>query len=474
MSREMRHWLAWNLFFPIQEKVKGHPTFKILKEMEAADCLTKAELEEVQTAKLRDLIDYCFAHVPYVRMCLQKAGLGPSNVRQVGDLHKLPLMRKADVRANRKALRSNTASRLVEIATGGSTGEPLICDLPKRRIAARVACRQRVSRWWGVSVGDSEAAVWGSPVELRQQDRLRGIRDWFLATRLLPAFEMDETTRSRYLDLIQRICPRQIFGYPSALYLLSLHAQQRSKSMRHVGVKVVFVTGEILLPHQRALISETFGCPVADGYGGRDSGFIAHECPQGGMHILSDAMIVELVDPEGRPVGPGERGEIVVTDLYSHEAPFLRYATGDIGTLSTRSCACRRPLPLFEAIEGRANDSIVAADGRVINSLALIYPVREIAGIEHFRIYQRAVDRFHLKIVRNRAFSNDAENRIRQSWTKLLRSSLDVTFEYLPSLPPERSGKFRHVISEISLGKTLGSSPDDYASRARPSIGGDP
>ena len=243
-----------------------------------------------------------------------------------------------------------------------------------------MACRQRISRWWGLSVGDLEIALWGSPVELTRQQRLQEIRDWLLATRLLPAFEMNEPTMGIYLDILERRPWRQIFGYPSAIYLLCLEARKQGRDLRRLGVKAVFVTGEVLLPHQRELISETLACPVADGYGGRDSGFIAHECPQGGMHILADCTIVEVLDPDGQPVPPGESGEITVTDLYSHEAPFIRYRTGDIGVVSSRQCRCGRALPLLEKIEGRSNDLILAPDGRIINSLALIYAVREVAG----------------------------------------------------------------------------------------------
>jgi phenylacetate-CoA ligase len=274
---------------------------------------------------------------------------------------------------------------------------------------------------------------------------------------------MDEATMSRYLDLIETHGCRQMFGYPSAIYLLCLHAQKHHKPLRHAGVKVVFVTGEVLLPYQRELISETFDCPVADGYGGRDSGFIAHECPQGGMHIMGDAVIVEVVDAEGRPVSPGEAGEIIVTDLYSHEAPFLRYATGDVGVLSVRACRCGRSLPLFDKIDGRANDLIVTPDGRVINSLALIYPVREIPGVERFRIVQKAVNRFHVEIVRNRDFRTQDEEHIRERWTTLLRSAIQITFEYLPGLRVERSGKFRHVVSEVPVGMMSGSAPPEPA-----------
>lgn len=449
----MHRWLVWNVLFRLQERVKGHATYRILENMEAADRLSLPELQSLQNELLQEFVHYCYAHVPYVRTRMQEAGIAPSEIRAAADLSRLPLLRKSDVREHREQLRSAVAGKLAAFSTGGSTGEPLTFDLAKRRVASRVACRQRVSRWWGLSVGDPEVALWGSPVELTRQDAFRNLRDRIFATRLLSAFEMNETTMSQYLDVLESGNFRQIFAYPSAIYLLCLHARKQGRNLRRLGIKAVFVTGEVLFPYQRDVISETLNCPVANGYGGRDSGFLAHECPQGGMHVMADAVILEIVDPEGRPLPAGEAGEIVATDLYSHEAPFLRYATGDIGVYSNRKCPCGRALPLLEGIEGRSNDLIVSPDGRVINSLALIYPVREVEGIDQFRICQKQVDRFHVQIVSGESIGPDAEDRIRRAWGKLLRSSLHVTFEYGSSLAAERSGKFRHVVSEIPSGQ---------------------
>src|SRR5262249_12017474 len=309
----MSHWLIWNLIFPLHEKLKRHRTFEYLREMEAADSMSLAELQELRGRKLRDLMNYAAAHVPYIRMRLKEAGLDASAIRRPEDLVALRLMRKADVRQNRELLRSNIAGKLQSFTTGGSTGEPLIFDLAKRRVASRVACRQRTSRWWGVSVGDRELAIWGSPVELTRQDWMRGLRDHFLATRLLSAFEMNGPTMSSYLDILERGRYCQIFGYPSAIYLLSLQARKEARNLRKLGVKVVFVTGEVLFPYQRELIADTFNCPVANGYGGRDSALIAHECPPGGMHVLSDAGILEIVGGSRRALGEGGTGENVIT-----------------------------------------------------------------------------------------------------------------------------------------------------------------
>jgi len=276
-----------------------------------------------------------------------------------------------------------------------------------------------------------------------------------LGSQLLSAYEMNEETMSHYLDILEERRPRQIFAYPSAMFVLSRHAQRQRRNLRGIGTKVILVTSEVLYAHQRDLIVETFGCPVANGYGGRDSGFIAHECPRGGMHLMADAVITEILDPEGRPVLPGEPGEIVVTDLYSHEFPFIRYATGDIGVLSTRQCACARPLPLLERLDGRSNDSVVAPDGRVMHGQALISILMEISGIEHFRIRQKDVDCFEVQLVKNSEYRVESEGVIREGWAKRLRAPLRVTFEYLEVIPPERSGKVRHIVSELPAGSNV-------------------
>jgi phenylacetate-CoA ligase len=445
----MHRWLVWNVLFPLHEWAKGHPSFRILEEMERADFLTRGEIADLRMRKLRALLEYGSVHVPYVREMLKERSLTPSDFQTPEDLRKLPLMRKADVRKMREKLRSDVAGKLTSFSTGGSTGEPLIYDLPKERIASWIACRQRAMRWWNLSAGDREYAIWGSPVEVTRQDRLRNLRDRILATELLSAFEMSETVMDGYLDLLAKGHCRTIFAYPSSIDLLCQHARRRGRNMRRSGIKCVFVTGEILYPHQRELIADTLNAPVANGYGGRDSGFVCHECPQGGMHIMADATIVEILDPEGQPVVDGEPGEIVVTDLYSREVPFVRYATGDVGALTRNKCSCGRPLPLLEKIQGRTTDFIVAPDGTILHALSVIYIMREMDGVEQFKIRQKEIDRFDVQVVRNAAFPADGESRIRQGLRRRVKADVEVNVQFVDMLQPERSGKFRHVISDV-------------------------
>ncbi len=171
--------------------------------------------------------------------------------------------------------------------------------------------------------------------------------------------------------------------------------------MDDLGIEVAFVTSERLYDDQRDVIERVFGCRVANGYGGRDAGFIAHACPQGGMHITAEDIIVEVIGTDGHAVGSEASGEIVVTHLATADYPFIRYRTGDFGILDSRACSCGRGLPLLKEIQGRTTDFVVAADGTLMHGLAVVYPIRDLAGIEAFKVIQETRTRTRVQIVPN-------------------------------------------------------------------------
>jgi len=398
--------------------------------------------------RLRALLQRADSDSPYYHELFRGAGLDVRHL-QLPDLHRIPFLTKEVIRQNSTRIVNSKARGIRKFSTGGSTGSPLIFFLGPTRVSSDVAARMRAESWFNIAQGDSEIAIWGSPVELTKQDHIRELRDRVLNTRLLSAFEMSPETMSRYLDALERGGCRRVFGYPSSIALLCEHARQENRDLRKLGVKAVFVTAEYLYEHWRNTIAETFACPVANGYGGRDSGFVAHECPAGGMHITADRLIVEIVDEQGQPQPAGYPGEIVVTNLDTPEMPFIRYRTGDVGTLTDRSCSCGRSLPLLERIEGRKTDFIVAPDGRVMHGLSLIYVMREIVGIKAFRITQERLTSFRVEVVRGDQYEAGCEEKVRAAFVQRLRASVEVKFHYTDSIPPTPSGKTRHIISEV-------------------------
>lgn len=442
--------LIANLLFPLQEKLKKHNTVPIRQAMDESQWWPAEQLKAFQLQRLRTLLEKAGKHVPYYRDTFAKLVFDPRIIQSTNDLQKLPFLTKAVIRAEGDRMKSDIAQGLARFNTGGSSGEPLIFFIGTERVTHDVAAKWRATRWWDVDIGDPEIVVWGSPIELGTQDKLRGLRDRLMRTELMPAFAMNEENLDRFVARIVERRPKMLFGYPSAISHIAGHAQKKGIALDKLGVKVVFCTSERLYDHQRTTISQAFGCPVANGYGGRDAGFIAHECPSGNMHLTAEDIIVEIIDEAGNVLPAGSSGEIVVTHLATADFPFIRYRTGDIGTLGTEQCACGRRLPLLKEIQGRSTDFVIAADGTVMHGLALIYILRDLAGVKAFKVIQESIAQTRVQIVVEPHYQAESDLAIIKGFKQRLGESVDITIEKVAEISPEKSGKYRYIVSNAT------------------------
>ena len=435
------------VLFPLHERLKQHSTVAVRRKLEASQWWPPEQLQALQVERLRALLTEAGRSVPYYRDLFRAQGFDPAQVSSIADLQRLPFLTKPLIRAHSDALKHEQAQGLARFNTGGSSGEPLVFFIGNERVSHDVAAKWRATRWWGVDIGDPEIVVWGSPIELGSQDRVRALRDKLLRTELLPAFEMSDARLDGFIATIRRRRPKMLFGYPSALSHIAGHAEKRGQRMDDLGIQVAFVTSERLYDEQRATIGRVFGCPVANGYGGRDAGFIAHQCPSGGMHLTAEDILVEIVDAAGQVLPPGQSGEIVVTHLATGDFPFVRYRTGDVGVLDDAICACGRGLPMLRDIQGRATDFVVAADGTVMHGLALIYVLREIAGLDGFKVTQETRQLTRVDLVAGPQFDAASTGRIVDGFKKRLGADVDIQINRVDAIAPEKSGKYRYIIS---------------------------
>jgi phenylacetate-CoA ligase len=440
------------VLFPLHEKLKGHQTLPVHRAMERSQWLAPEQVAELQVANLRRFLTRIGETVPYYRQLFAAHGFDPRAVSSAADLQALPLLDKAAIRDNTEAMKARGAANLKRFNTGGSSGSPLIFYLGRERVSHDVAAKRRATRWWGVDIGDPEIVVWGSPIELGAQDRVRLLRDKLFRTELLSAFEMSRENMDRFIRRIQAFRPKMLFGYPSSLALLAEHGREHGHDLASLGVKVVFVTSERLYDHQRDSIEKGFACPVANGYGGRDAGFIAHQCPRGSLHITAEDMVVEIVDSRGNVLPPGQSGEIVVTHLFTSEFPFVRYRTGDVGVLGSTPCACGRGLPVLASVEGRATDFVTASDGTVMHGLALIYVLRDMPDVDAFRITQESLDLTRVEVVPKEQLTPELAESIRSGLGARLGSDVTIEVIPVPEITPEKSGKYRYVTSKVATG----------------------
>src|SRR5262249_25041072 len=75
------------------------------------------------------------------------------------------------------------------------------------------------------------------------------------------------------------------------------------------------------------------GARVFDHHGMTEVGPVSYSCPQRdrALHVIEESYFAEVIDPaSGKAVAPGDRGELVLTNLGRTGSPLIRYRTGDI------------------------------------------------------------------------------------------------------------------------------------------------
>jgi len=443
----VRSLIARHVLFPLHETVLRRPTRMALRELEASQWMAPDELRDLQRAKLRNLLIHADRHTPFFRNRIRETGAEVRTADPFDVLNRLPLLTKDDIRASgADMLWTDAPGGVFPYSTGGSSGEPLTFYLDRRRQAYDQAARIRTHRWFGVDIGDKEVYLWGSPVELNRTDAMRRIRDAWLNQRLLNAFDMSPARMDDYLDAIERFQPACLFGYPSSISLLADHARAKDRNLKLSNLRAVFVTGEVCYPHHRASIDTYFDVPVVDGYGSRDAGFIAHECPEGEHHLTAENVLVEIVR-DGRPVPVGETGEIVVTHLDAYAMPFIRYRTGDVGRLKSGRCACGRGLPLMDVVQGRQTDFLYLPDGTIKHALSVIYPLRELTEIRQFRITQHPDYDVSVDVVSANKEACITREAVLSGLRPILGPQIDINVSLVDRIASAGSGKFRYVVS---------------------------
>ena len=454
----MMPWFA-RAVYRLQEAAMHRPTFAMLAELERTQWLSRDGIEALQTQRLNRLLQTALQHSPWHAERIRAAGLEAA-VREGAatraDLARLPTMDKKDARGNvERLVWRGVPGGAFQYTTGGSSGEPLIFHFGRARQASDAAGRMRARRWWGVHPGEREAYLWGAPVELNKTDRLKTLRDRLVNQLVLNAFAMSPARMDGYLDALEAWQPKCLYGYASSIALLAAHAEARSRRPRLPGLRVVCTTGEPLYPHQRELIGRVFGAPVANEFGSRDIGFTAHEAPGGQMLLMSESHIVEVLDAAGRPVAPGEAGEAVITGLTSFAQPFIRYRTGDVLRLAAAPATGGQGLHVIAEVTGRQTDFVVAADGRVMHALAVIYVLRAVPGIAQFKCIQHTPDRMEVQVVPAAGWGDAARAAVTAGLRARLGEALRVELNELEDISPEASGKHRYVVSHVPLADAM-------------------
>jgi phenylacetate-CoA ligase len=219
---------------------------------------------------------------------------------------------------------------------------------------------------------------------------------------------------------------------------------------RSLGLKVVITTSEVLSAPQRRLLEATFGVPVQNEYGCGEVGPIAYECDSGQLHVMSDNLRIELLQADGRLAGPGESGEVVITDLNNRAMPLVRYRVGDFATWGS-SCSCGRSFPVLEKVWGRAYEFVQLPSGRRCHGEFFMYLFEDLRAngvdIEQFQVVQSAERRLDVSIVVKAALAEQQVDSRVQMVLEQRVPEMEVSVRRVSAIERAPSGKMRVILN---------------------------
>lgn len=424
---------------------------KYLQELELTQWLSTKEIKKLQWLKLKKLLEYAYTNVPYYRKMFETQDMHPKDIVTPNDFRMLPILNKEKITENLSEIVSlaYNGRDLHKNSTGGSTGVNLRFFSDKKEVPIIQALVLLNDRWAGLELGDKHVLLWGSPFDTSIQYKLKSrIINRMYRLLFLSSYNLSKEVMHNYAKKIIQYKPKVMIGYSSSLYLFAQFLE--ANKIENINLKSIISSAEVLYDYQRDLIESVFGCNVFNRYGSREIGAIAQECSEhSGMHINAEHVYVECLK-DGEPAAPGERGELVITDLDNYGMPFVRYTIGDIGVLSDRKCKCGRGLPILEKVGGRTFDIIVGTNGRHFDGHFFSILLRTaIEGIKQFQVVQESKSKMHIKIVVDEVFKSEYIGMLTDKIHEYCGEDMQVNFNIVDEIKPKKSGKFRFVISKV-------------------------
>jgi phenylacetate-CoA ligase len=439
--------LLWRNAYRIVDVIRRTDAAHAYRELLKSEWLPVAELEAMQMERLKKLLVHAQEHVPYYRKVFSEAGFDARQFSSFGDLEKIPVLTKDDVRNHLDEMKADNFERWQprKAQTGGSTGKPLVTYKDRGAHTYLTANNLRAWHAAGHNLGDKYITLAHGSL-LPKKGSLKNTVYFLLQhSDLIKCYHMDEATLYAALQTIRKSRGRYMFGYSSSTYLLASFADKTGIQM--VGtLDALFTTSDMLYPHQRSLIEKVFGAKVFDIYGCPEGGIISFECEHHcGYHLNQESAYVEIVGADS-----SGQGRIVSTPLFNYAFPMIRYETGDIGSITEEPCVCGRALPRIAQLGGRIRDFVVLSDGRHIhgaffNHLEALY---QSDWIEKYQVVQETQSHLVIKITCIRPPHESELEQIRSSLRKGLMPDMQIDFD-LSGVELAPSGKFRLIVSKV-------------------------
>jgi phenylacetate-CoA ligase len=450
--------LRWRAYMETFEQTHWTITKNVERYYETLNTtqwLSTSQMRELQDEKLRRLIRHAYRSVPYYRLRMKEAKLGPEDIRTQEDLYKLPYLTKDDVR---KHLHFDIMAEginhrdILKISTSGSTGEPFVCYADRDQLEFRWAATLRSQEWTGYRFGDPTVRLWHQTIGMSKSQAFKEHADALFANRTyVPIFEMTPAKLEEMVALLEREKPVLVDGYAEAFDYIGQYISSRGGL--DFRPKALLSSAQTLPKKSREIIEAAFGCKVYDKYGSREFSGIAYESDAHNGHlIVAEGYIVEVL-VDGRPAKPDEVGEVFITDLNNFCMPFIRYRIGDLAQgVTWEPSLCGRGMPRIGEIQGRVQSIIQGTEGRWVPGTFFAHALKEYDyAIRQFQIVQEEQGAIRFRVAKGTRYSDDVLDQCKALIRQYLGHDLRIDVEFVDGIEMVRTGKRLASVSKLKV-----------------------
>ncbi len=425
-----------------------------LRGQSAFPFLPLRSVQRRQAERVGRMAGHAFRTVPYYRETFRRLGLDPADFRGAGDLARLPVLEREQIQRDPEYFCSDAVPRrdLLRITSGGSCGAPRLVLHDPAGVFENAAHGERERCIWTAIIGRTTgyrelvvAPPHSTTLKVQQYCRERGLypRGVGIERQYASLLDPPQTT----VDHVNAFRPHLLHSYGSHLAILFGHLARTGASMHRPAV--VTYTSDNLSAPVRALIEQRFGIPVFTTYQAVEAFKIGFECERHrGLHLNIDLYPLRVVDGADRDLPPGESGEVIVSNLVNRGMVLLNYRLGDIVKLQADRCDCGRSLPLLSYPEGRSDDLIELASGRILHPQAIRSLFNEEPLIWEYQVEQVTDTHFRVALLGAPACDRQGvRQRVVDKLASVLGGGVRVDVEFVDAIDRTLGGKFAPVIS---------------------------
>ncbi|MCL2762751.1 MAG: phenylacetate--CoA ligase [Treponema sp.] len=297
------------------------------------------------------------------------AGIKVGDINRMADFEKLPFTDKEDLRqAYPLGLQAVPDEKIIRIhSSSGTTGTPVIIPYTQKDVNDWAVMFKRCYETAGITKLDRihitpGYGLWTAGIGFQAGTELLGAM----------AIPMGPGNTDKQIKMMIDLKSTVLCATSSYALLIAEEIEKRGVRDK-IHLKKGVIGSERWGEKMRKRIAGELGVELYDIYGLTEiyGPGIGINCPrQSAMHIWTDFMYYEIIDPKtGKVLPAGKTGELVITTLRKEGAPLIRYRTHDLTKSIPGKCKCGLEYPRIDTIIGRSDDMVKVRG-------AIIYPSR--------------------------------------------------------------------------------------------------